>query len=560
MKVENVEEIYKLTHVQRDILRGELEPGGEPQTQVCSCALDGELNVAALERSWRQALQRHQALRSSFYWENLDQPLQVVRRRIESPMRHQDWSDLPEAERNRRLERLLADESGRRFDLGDPPLMLVQLLRLSENAFRLVWTYHRLLLDSDAQYVVLKELLSGYEAVRDAKDPAYRSMRPHKDYFTWLKGQDLGAVENFWRNSLRGAPAPSRLTEASRPRDNARLEQRIELSTEAGDALRSFARLHQLDVKTIFSGAWALLMSRYTDALDAVLGISASSEHPWLAEGEAVGAFTALVPFRITVTPEITAHSWLKQLQSQYAETRRYEHVALADIRQWLGLPPDQPLFESALIFNEHSLDSFLRRESGDLQARYHRAGERHDHPLTLEISDSPRFDMRLTYDRGAFRPAFIIQMLENLRGLIEALLAGPDRLLADLPLITSEQRRRLLATREGAGYAAKPGRCLPELFEIQVERDPGQVAVMFGAESITYRELNDRANRLAHYLRKLGVGPEVAVGMYARRSIATVTAMSGYSRPAASMRRSIRNTHRSARLTYLRTPASRRF
>jgi len=530
MKLENVEDIYRLTPLQKDVLRRELEPSGPPQTQVCSYRLEGTLTLAALEEAWRQELYRHQALRSSFYWENLDQPVQVVRRLMTLPVHLQDWRDLSEAEQELQLERLLAAAGEHHFDPGKPPLMRIHLLRLTENTSHLVWSYHKLLLDWESQYLVLKEVLADCEAICGGRELVENSGRPHKDYFAWLKQQDFGAAEDFWRNALRGLHAPPALTGTLLSAGQARRQkQRIELSSNTSNALRDFARRHELDVKTLFVGAWALLLSRYTDNLDVILGVSASSDYPWKANKQVVvGAFTTCVPFRIAITPQTTALSWLKQLQSEYTRIRRYEHASLAEIRQWSEIPAAQPLFESVLVFNSHAAGSLAPHNGGDLKVRHHRANRPDDHPLVLEISETRPFEISLAYDGGALRQTFIAQILEHLRSLIGTVMAGSNRRLADLPLLTGEQKRRLLIGCEEFDATTKPGRCLPELFEAQVDRTPHQTAVICGDEAVTYRQLNYRANQLAHRLRQLGVGPEVTVGMYLRRSIATVTAMLG--------------------------------
>ena len=530
MKLENVEAIYRLTPLQRDVLRREMESGEPPQSQVCSYRLEGTLTLDQMERAWQQELYRHQALRASFYWENLDQPVQVVHRVMTLPIHRQDWSELSEAEQARRLERLLAEESEHPFDPGKPPLMRIHLIRLAENSSHLVWSYHKLLLDWDAHRLVLKEVLAAYDAIREGRELVENSEPLHQEYFAWLKQQDLSAAEDFWRHTLRGLQLLPTLTGSGLPSDQARRQkQQIELSLNTRDAVRDFARQHGLDVKTILVGAWALLLSRYTDNRDIILGVSEAADHPWKAEKQvAVGAFTVCVPFRIAITPQMEALSWLKQLQSEYARTRRYGHVSLAEIRQWSEIPAAQPLFESVLLFNNQAIGSLVSSDKSDLIVHDHRANRPDDHPLAIEICEAQTFEISLTYDGAALRQTFIAQILDHLRNLIEVMIAGSDRRLAELPLLTGEQKRRLLISHERIDAISKPGCCLPELFEIQVDRTPDQAAVICGDDAVNYRQLNERANQLAHYLRQQGVGPEVAVGMYLRRSIASVTALLG--------------------------------
>ncbi len=530
MKVENIEDIYRLTPIQQEILRRELKSPGSLPVRLCSYLLDGDLNVTAFEQIWQRILRQHQALRVLFSWENLNEPLQVVLREVVIPLEWYDWSTLPASEQEHRMEQFLTAEREVRFDLRRSPPLRVHLIRMTVKTHYFVWSYHGLLLDRRSQQIILMDLFACYDAICDAREFKSKHTYIYKDYFAWLKRQELTDAKEFWTDALPALRAPDSLSIHPLPGNHSRdQEEEIELSTNTCAALRAFAQRHQLSIRTILSGIWALLLGRYIDSTEIVFGICLSDRPSSWPGGElAVGAFSNFVPVRVEITAGATVISWLNRLQDQYIETNRFEHIPLAKIRDWSDVEPDQSLFESALAFNdyEHTLPLpwFVR----DITIRRHHVDIKNDYPTVLEVSESPQFVLRLAHDGSTFQREAMGRTLGYLKTLIETVITGSEQRLSNLSLLTEEEQRQLLAVGDAISSAV-PLRCtLSEMFEAQVDRAPERIAIVLGDEVISYCDLNERANQLAHRLRGLGVGPEVTVGVCANRSIATVVSLLG--------------------------------
>jgi amino acid adenylation domain-containing protein len=528
MKVENIEEIYRLTPIQQELLRRELKSSDSSPVRLCVFTLDGDLSVAAFKQSWQSILLQHQALRSLFYWEGINEPVQVVPRQVSLPLQQHDWSTLPADEQARHIEQFLTAEYGHKFDPSKSPLFRIHLIRLAKEKYLFVWNYHRLLLDRASQQILLTDLFARYDAICEMREFELNPAYFYKDYFGWLKEQDLTGAEAFWIDALQGLHAPA--SPGSNPYNPSQVQkEETELSLNASAALRSLAQRHRLNTKTIISGAWALLLGRYLDSAEIVFGMSTSGRpSSWPAGEFAVGAFSNLVPFRVEIITDATVLLWLKQLQDRYQKILQFEHVAPVTIEGWCGMEPDQTLFENALVFNDVDHNLVSQWESAGIKMRRRSVDIDHDYPTVLEVSEPSQFVLRLAHDCSTFQRESVGRILGYLKTLLETIIAYSERPLANLSLLTEQEQRQLLVAGDGVGSIA-PLKCsLSEIFEAQVDRAPEKIAIMFGDEVIDYYDLNERANQLARHLCRLGVGPEVTVGVCANRSIMTVVALLG--------------------------------
>jgi hypothetical protein len=353
------EDIYALSPVQQGMLFHSLfAPHSGVYVNYLGWGLRGEFDERAFGRAWERLLGRHEVLRTSFAWEGLAEPVQVVERRAVLPLGREDWRGLEEAERRRRLAEFVAEERARGFDLTRAPLMRVRLIRTGEETYEVVWVHHHLLTDGWCVGQLLDELFSSYEAERAGAEPVLERRRPYRDYIGWLRGRGLGEAEGYWRRLLEGfrgpTPLPHARPAAAQPSASVAGggaeereggdeaggygEVREWLTAEQTARLREFARRERLTLGTLVQGAWALLLSRYAGEEDVVFGATVAGR-PAELEGveRMVGVFINTLPVRARVAPRAPVGAWLRGLQEQGAETRQYEHSPLARVQGWGG-------------------------------------------------------------------------------------------------------------------------------------------------------------------------------------------------------------------------------
>jgi len=521
----HIEDSYAVSPVQHGMLIHSLcAPQSGVYIQQLIGVLREELNVSAFQRAWEQILSRHAILRTSFSWEGLDEPLQRLHRDVRLPFDYQDWSHLSSDRQAELLEDFLQSDRRQGFHLDETPLIRLTLFRCAQAEYRWIWTSHHALFDGRSRLLLLKELFGLYEAFCRGRNLRWTRPVPYREYIDWLGKKDFAGAERFWRSILNGFIAPTPLAvERGQPTATAIQsfgKQTTRLSESVTSALRSLAEQHQLTPNTFLQGAWALLLSRYSGEGDVVFGATRAGRHAAVRAVESiVGLLINTVPVRVSISSESLLLPWLNELRNQWIAMRDFEHTPLGKIQQWSQIPAGKPLFESLLVFENYQLNAALREQGEEWDKREFELLETTNYPLTVVGNLGRELSLEVTFDRHRFDDAIMARVLGHLRTLLEQMVSDPTRRLSEMPMLTESERHQLLVEWNRTKRDYPQDKCIHELFEEQVERTPDAVAVVFEDHQLTYRELNRRANQLAHYLQKRGVGPDTLVAVCMERS-----------------------------------------
>ncbi|HSS48320.1 MAG TPA: condensation domain-containing protein, partial [Thermoanaerobaculia bacterium] len=527
-----IEDVYPLSPLQEGLLFHSLyAPGSVVYLSQLLCRLEGGVDEPAFEEACRRVVMNHSTLRTSFRWEGLERPLQVVHGQVEVVLRHEDWRGLPALGRESRRAELLRTDRRAGFDLARAPLMRWTLIRTGEHDYEFLWSHHHILLDGWSFSAIAGEFLAGYEALRSGREPEPARHLPYRQYIAWLERKDSAASEQYWRQALAGFTEPTSLAALGRhgsgPRGSFAYEARLSPSMTA--ALSAQARRHRLTLNTLTQGAWGVLLGRYSAQQDVVFGATVSGRPPDLPGVDAmVGLFINTLPVRLAVPGQTPVLSWLEDLQRRQAELRQYEHSPLVQVQSWSEVPRGRELFDSILVFENYPREAAMRREGLSLRVAEVRSFEQTSYPLTVTAAPGEEMVLSIDSDRVYFDEVVVLRLVAHLRNLVESLASPPDEAgwrLSDLPLLSAAERHQLLWGWNDTAAGVRE-QCVHELFERQAEATPDALAVVAGGERCSYRELNVRANRLAHRLRRLGVGPEVLVGLCLERSLDLIVAV----------------------------------
>ena len=530
MKDVPASESYPLSALQQGMLFHTLSsPGSGVDIEQILCTLGERLDISAFERAWKRVIARHPILRTRFHWEGLAKPLQVVEPQVEIKLQYQDWRQVPAGECDQRIEAYLRTDRLHDFKMNLAPLMSLVLFELDDSQYQFLWTFHHALLDGRSFPLIITEVFNTYDGLVEDRDHILDQPRPYREYIDWLQQQKLTRAETYLRETLKGFTTATQLGVARTSDETSRVAgdmgaEEISLSLEHTASLRSFAAGHELTLNTLIQGAWALLLHHYSNEEDVVFGTVRACRH-WTRNGaeSMIGLFINTLPIRVQISLDQPLLSWLQQLRKQNLALRKYEHTPLPKIQQWSDITPGKTLFETLVVFENHTLNQALRAQGNNWpQRKFHYRGQTNS-PLTLLGYADPEMLLRIEYDRTRFEQPTIKRMLGHLQTLLEAMLTQPDMPAARLPYLTAQERQQLLLEWNDTGVAYYLDKCLHQLFEAQVERTPDAVALVFEDSRLTYGQLNRKANNLAHYLRHLGVGPDVPVGICAERSFEMV-------------------------------------
>lgn len=527
MNKRNIEAIYQLSPMQEGMLFHSLyAPESGVYVEQTVCRLNGDLDARAFAEAWRKVVERHTILRTCFVWEKLDQMLQVVQREVDLPFRVEDWRALDAEEEERQWQAFLAEDIQQGFKLNKAPLLRLALFRVRDRVYRFAFSHHHALLDGWSLPLLMKEVFRFYEAFSDGKGLELPPSRPYQDYISWLQKQDLSKAENYWRRSLAGFYAPTPLT-VDRIADSDKAlgigyrAQTVYLSPEQTEAIQAFARRCQLTLNNLTQGAWALLLGRYSGEEDVVFGATVAGR-PVDLEGaeEMIGLLINTLPVRVKIDHQCTVLDWLQALRDQIVEMRQFEYSPLVQVQAWSEIPRHLPIFENILVFENYPVDASLKSYQGALGITDIRSREQTNYPLTVVAAPGEEMMLQVHYDTARFAPETITRMLGHWATILRELAADPRRSLGQVPMLTAEERKLVLIDWNRTQAPFPENSIFPQLFEEQVRRVPEAPAVTFEGHTLSYLELNERANRLAHYLQKLGVGPETIVGICIERSL----------------------------------------
>jgi natural product biosynthesis luciferase-like monooxygenase protein len=436
--MKNVEDIYSLSPAQQEVLSKSLSAGrAESYVEQIAWRMGGRLNAGAFEDAWRLVTRRHPVLRTCFFWEDLEQPLQVVRQTAGwSPEQH-DWAHLPPGLQQERMREHLESDRARGFTLSKWPPVRLARIRLGETSHQFVWSYHTLLLDDASAWLVLGEVFHAYDAARRGVEPSLPPSRAYRDYIAWLQRQDAAEAGRHWRAALAGFawPQPPLTGDASQEEGVGAGRVGVRLEGDASERLRGLALSQRLTTEAIVSGAWALLMSRRSGREDVVFGIETRVAPPAPPDGAvAAGAFTNTLLLRVRVTPGASVQDWLTEIESRLKEARAHGHVSLGQIREWGGVPEGLPLFYYVVASGAEGPDDAVRELSERAGAsdltRFERPPE---HALTLSAEAGDELRLNLTYARGRLGAQDVECLAQELRGLLREMAADPRRRLSEL-------------------------------------------------------------------------------------------------------------------------------
>ena len=517
-----IEDLYRLSPLQEGMLFESLYAAEADAYVVQTCwTLAGDLDPAALRWAWEQIVRRHAVLRTSFHWEEMERPHQVVHREVELPWIEEDWRGVPPDERERRLEQ----DRREGFDLESAPLFRLRLIRLEDESWSHVWTQHHLLFDGWSTGRLLYELFAAYADFRRGARPALPPARPFREYVEWLLRRDPGEAEAFWRRELAGYSAPPLLggSPARRHDFGDRGDLVALLDSGSTASLGELARRHRLTLNTFVQGAWALLLARRSGEEDVVFGVVVSGRSAAELPGieTAVGPFINTIPLRARLAPDERLLPWLAGIQERQLEARRFEHSPLVEVQGWSGVPRDRPLFESLLAFEGSLIDPSLEQGIEGVRLLGARVNRVSRTPVTLAAFPEPDgLRLIVSWDRQRFEPAEPARWAGHLLNLLRGMAEDPGCTLASLPLLNEAERHQLSVEWNDTAVELPSGLTLHGLFLAQAERAPDALAIVsHDGERVTYGGLAERSGRLARQLRELGVGPEVRVGVSLRRS-----------------------------------------
>lgn len=522
----------------------QLDPDSSSNNMPVVVRFTGSLNVPVLKQSLHALVQRHELLRTHFPAEN-GQPIQVIATDIELKLPIVDLRQIPADQRSSEALTLATEEAHRPFDLENGPILRLLLLQLSDDEHLLVWNMHCMICDGASSDVFYRDLTALYEAFLAGKpSPLPELPIQYVDFAQWqrqwLQGEVLETQLNYWKQKLEGTLPMIQL-----PTDHPRPPI---VQTYRGDrGARMLPRSLNADLQNLSQklgatqfmtliAAFELLLHRYSQQKDILISFASAGRAQVETEG-LVGFFSNTLVQRINFDGNPTFRELLDRVRK--ASLEAYAHQDLPFEKLIQELDPDQsqsrsPLFQVKFALNPpwsagrgmasvHLPDLTITSLFGYI---YH-GKTNYDLILVMREQDEG-LGMVFDYNADLFDSSTIARMLGHFENLLKSIVANPDRRISDLPLLTDEEEKQFLHALNTQDTLIQQAQntLIHQCFEAQAERSPDAIAIVDKDKQLTYREINDRANQLAHYLKSLGVKAETPVGLYSERSSEAILAI----------------------------------
>ena len=517
----------------------QLEPNSAVYNIPHAVQLNGPLDLSALERSVNRLIERQESLRTCFPT-NDGQPAQLIRAPEPYTLTVEDLTFRRDELRGAELRRLLDEEARRPFDLAAGPLFRVRLFRLGEEEHVMAVTMHHIISDGWSMGVATRELGALYTAdLQGVPSPLPELSLQYADYAAWqrewLQGEVLEEQLSYWRRRLAGAPSVLELpTDKARPPRQSHRGSRVsmQLDAETTRLLKALARKHNTTLFITALAGFQALLSRWSGETDVVVGTVVAGRKKAETE-DLIGFFVNTLAMRTDLSGNPTIAELLARTTEVCLGAFGHQDVPFEKLIEELGIDRDMsrtPLVQAVLVLQntaDESLEMPGLRMSEVVRGRG--AG----------LTGTAKFDLQVTLNEGAggiqgtldynldlFEQETVRRMARQLERVLRAVAENEECRVSELPLMSDEEQKRLVAGWNGKTQEFACADSLAESFGHAVRQNPDAVAVTFEGEEVSYRELDRRSNQLAHHLRDLGVQAEMRVGLFLERSVEMIVAI----------------------------------
>ncbi|MBW4499701.1 MAG: amino acid adenylation domain-containing protein [Scytonema hyalinum WJT4-NPBG1] len=497
--------------------------------------LQGDLNVNVLQQSLDGIVAHHEVLRTNFIAQDGD-PVQVISEPRSVELKVIDLTGYPPTERSTQVQQLLQNESQRPFDLTSDLMFRACLVQLEPQEHILVLVMHHIASDGWSRSILFEQLTTLYQAFKEGlPNPLPKLPIQYADYAVWqrqwLSGEVLENQLNYWKQQLKGAtPVLELPTDRQRPpvQTYRGAKHFVVLPQSLSQALSTLSRQEGVTLFMTFLAAFQILLHRYSGQEDIVVGSPiAGRNHPEIER--LIGFFVNTLVLRTDMSGNPSFRELLQKVRAMAMSAYVNQDLPFEKLVE--ELQPERslsynPLFQVMFAFQNTPQQTFELPGLTITSTYVDRLTSKFD--LTLFIVETGQGLQEIwEYNTDLFDASTISQISGHFQTLLEGIVANPQQHISKLPLLTADQQHQLLFEWNNT-QTDYPHKCIHELFEQQVKLTPDAVAVVFENQQLTYRELNNRANQLAHYLRDFGVGPDVSVGICVQRSLEMVVGVLG--------------------------------
>ncbi|MCP1135854.1 amino acid adenylation domain-containing protein [Paenibacillus polysaccharolyticus] len=529
LQKESVEDMYPLSPVQEGMLFHYLNhPGSKLYFEQLVLDLDGHVDSALFRKAWQLVAESNEMLRTVFRWDKLSAPIQIVLKECFLSIKEHDLSSEREDERERLLQSILEEDRANPIDISSEPFRII-LCKLEVGHYQMIITNHHIILDGWSNGILLKEFFRFYGQLRTGQEFRIITKNKYKQFIEWHRQQDSMEQKKFWDSYLKGFDTKNLLPKRSRfsKKVTDPHSYPLTLPNEFKERMAQTVRELKTTSATLLYTAWGILLQRYSNTWDAVLGTTVSGRSASV-EGvdNMVGLFINTPPLRVKTELNDSVQDLLKRVEAGIYEREQYESTSIVDIKACSEVGIQESLFDSILVIENYPLEKTMMKSEDGLRVTDYSIFEQTNFDLTVEIELFDEIRLTFSYMSDLFDEAMIQRMSMHYVNILEQMIWNYNLPITQIDLLTKEEEKQLSIEFNSTTADYPNFAMIHELFENQVKKTPDHVAAVYGNSRVTYRQLNERSNQLARKLRSMGVGRDSIVALMAERSLTMITAI----------------------------------
>ncbi|SFS44420.1 hybrid non-ribosomal peptide synthetase/type I polyketide synthase [Marininema halotolerans] len=504
IRKEEVEDVLALTPLQEGLFFHYLkEPYSNMYCEELRLHLSGEISRVLFEKAWQQVVQANEMLRTVFRWEGVKHPVQIVLKQQPPRILFSEGE-------------VIGDEEA--YDLQKVPFS-VELCRLGETEYEMILRHHHILFDGWSNGIILLEFMNAYRALVQGHSPTVPDKAKFKEFIRWLQSQDRSQQQHFWQTYLAGFEKPVPLSSTPSTGLAARTYTQF-LSEDRSARIREFTSNQGITLATLFYAAWGVFLQRYQNSQDVLFGTTVSGRGgTFPGVKEMVGLFINTPPLRVTHREGQKVMDLLQQVHQDLLKRSEYESTSLVDVDH---------SFDTIVVVENYPLDiEQLTKEDEILRVTDYHMHELTNFDLTVSIECFASMKLVMMWPEGVFEETMVSRMSDHFLGLLDEMIADDMQLVASLSMMSQEEQRDL--SQGGLQpEVTYPALTIHECFEQKVRENPEEIALTYGQEHMTYRQLQERVNRVAGFLQQRGVQPDSLVGVMLEPSFDMIAVLLG--------------------------------
>lgn len=533
----NIKDIYKLSPMQESMYyQYLLDKSSSAYFQQMTFRINQKINIDTVKSSIQEIFNRHDILRTVFNHQKVDFPLQIVLKVCEPEIHYEDITSFEDLKQKKYIKDYVSEDKSKLFNLNKDILMRIAVFKTGEESYDFVWSFHHILMDGWCAGIIISEFFKIYNIILKGNYYDLPVVNQYRSYISWLEKQDETSFEEYWKDYVDGYDKAAQIPrKTSYNKINSYLKDEVNLDITDGcfNSLKMFASKNEVTINTVIQTLWGVILSKYNFTDDVVFGRVVSGRPPEIIGIESmVGLFINTIPLRIKYKKDKRIIDIMKDLQTDSMKNKKFDYYPLYKIQSKSSLK--QNLIDHILVFENYPVDEYVNENiKGDdgideSMISDFKVSEQTNYDLNIIASVKDKLSISFQFNSNVFDKRLIKNIALQFELLINELVENYSIKVDEMTLLSDKEKDEIINNFNNTSCEYPKDKKIYNFLSEQAEKSPNSLAVRFNDKKMTYKELNERSNRLGRFLREKGVSSNTIVGIMVDRSFEMIVGIIG--------------------------------